>query len=382
MKQQLWVVNSSLLGIFLTVLALGHLLHHEAPMLRTKKIIPNLSPKKDSFTPVSLEHIYQNDIFGTFIALPPPPPAAPSQKFFATPVPEPRLPNIPPPPEQKKQEFVSPLGIALRGIIISSDEARNVAMIADETNKEGLYHIGEKIKDAQILKIARNRVVFLRANGQQETFFLRKEDNKLDQTLVENVKKSIRSVDSFNFNIDPDMFTQAVDSLGNFIEQLPLIGMAFFEGAPIGIRIGNIDKKNIGEALGLKSYDIIVAVNNLATSEPKNRLAAYDIISSARLGDSISVQIRRAQSDLFYTYHLTRLDQAMLSIRQGSDQSITSGQPLAGVAEKSAGRTFDRETTLRKFKKKHPNPQRQKTMTDMRKKLMDNLRTRTQRQRK
>ena len=375
MKQQLWIVNSSLLSIFIVVLSLTQLLHQEAPRLRMKKpIVSEPLKKKDAASLVNFESIYQNDIFGTFVAPMPPPILQPSQKNFTTPVPELRAPIIPQPPEQKRQEFVAPLNIALKGIIVSSDEMRNVAMIADETNKEGLYHVGEKIKDAQVIKIARNRVIFLRANGQQETFFLRKEDNKLDLATPEALKKTVKQIDSFTFDVDHQAFAKEIDSLGNFIERVPLVGMAFYEGAPVGIRVGKIGEQEIGSLLGLKQNDIIVAVNNLATAEPKNRLAIYDTLSSVRQGDSVNMQIRRAQSDLFYTYRFTRFDPA-------SQFDFAAGSTPTAISDQGMSRLQERETNLRKFKKRHPNPVRQKTMMDVRKKLMDNLRTRTQRQR-
>ena len=46
MKQQLWIVNSSLIGIFIMMFALAHLLHHDAPMVRTKKLTPSLPQKE------------------------------------------------------------------------------------------------------------------------------------------------------------------------------------------------------------------------------------------------------------------------------------------------------------------------------------------------
>ena len=156
-------------------------------------------------------------------------------------------------------------------------------MIADETNKEGMYHLGEKIKDAQIIKIANNRVVLLRANGQQEVFYLRKEDLVDEQSVTDKWKYIVKRVDDQTFDIDPVSFSKEVNTLGSFIEHTSVIGTAYAAGKPIGIRIGKLQPQDTGTFLGLMENDIITSINDMAVTNAQNRLSVFDTITKAPL---------------------------------------------------------------------------------------------------
>ena len=311
----------------------------------------------------------------------PPAPTQAIKQSLVTAMPELQPTQVTPMPEPKKQEFIDALNLTLKGIVISSDELKNVVMIADETQKESLYHLGDKIKDAQIIKIIRNRVVFLRANGQQELFFLRKEDNPLSIPFEERWKMTVKQVNPTTFEVDPEYFIKEVDSLGNFFDSLPLVGTAYQNGSPIGIRVGNLEKQDIGSMLGLHPYDIIVAINDVKTAQPKNRLDIYDAVTQAKIGDIINVKVKRGQQDVELGYKLSKLAQGKTMGTQPSQgqspEQATSGQPspqpppgMSGMQERAVAR--------RQFKARHPNPQRQETMMEIRKRLLDNLRNRLQ----
>lgn len=383
MKQQLWIVNSSLLGIFLVACILLKFFELRPPIRRPQKIsLPDFTKLKELTAPSVLEAIYKNDVFGSYVSQPTPyPPIAtfPTPQSLVTPAPELRQPNITPPPEAKKQEFIEPLSLSLKGIVISSDELRNVAMIADETQKESLYHLGEKIKDAQIIKITRNRVVFLRANGQQEIFFLRKEDNPFSVPFEERWKSIVKQINQTSYEIDPELFTKEVDSLGSLIDNLPIVGTAFQSGSPVGIRIGTIDKQDIGSQLGFQDFDIILAVNDLDTAEPKNRLLAYDQICDAKMGNIINVRVKRNQDDVTLTYKLTPLaSQGVVDPQSSSSDQVPKPQSTTPPPPGRMSNIQERATAARQFKANHPNPQRQETMMEIRKRLLDNLRARMQ----
>ncbi len=52
------------------------------------------------------------------------------------------------------------------------------------TNKESSYKVGDMIEDAQLIRIFSNKVILMRANGQQEVLYLREKDAKLDPTYA------------------------------------------------------------------------------------------------------------------------------------------------------------------------------------------------------
>ena len=67
MKHALWLVNSSLVLIFASVLGVLQLLHQDPPQWRTPKILTAHEPAQQPEAPkqnnASWEKIYQNDIF-------------------------------------------------------------------------------------------------------------------------------------------------------------------------------------------------------------------------------------------------------------------------------------------------------------------------------
>jgi len=377
MKQDLWLANSSLLLIFALVLIAQELLQQEVPSWKPPKaLLSSIEKKKEELTTPAQtwEKIYQDDIFGTYT-----PTEVKAEKVsLITPIPEPRTPILPPPPEPKKQEFIPQLSITLRGIIAGHDEARNVAMVSDETNKEGLYHLGEKIKDGQIVKIAHNRIVVLRANGQQEIFYLRKDELTKELEPAEKWKYIVKPLDAQSYVVDPFAFTKEVESLGAFIEQAGVVGTSFQSGKPLGIRIGKNDKSMVASSLGLMENDIIISVNDLDVADTKNRIKAYDSIVQSSLGSSIKVTIRRADKDVSLLYKLDKIDRP----RKSTFPGISMAAPLAQTPAQEPfklNRLQQREQTMRDFDRLHPtDQQRQQTIMDIRRRILENLQRRFQ----
>jgi type II secretion system protein C len=370
MKQQLWILNSSLLAIFTIALLVNHILKQEPPVLQIKSIeIEEVEKKKEPIV-INLEKIYKQDIFETFT----PEEVKPVKQTFVIPIPEPKPPAIAPPPEPKKQEFVSPLNVTIKGIVAFSNELKSVAMITDETGKESVYHIGDKIQDGQVLKIAQNKIVILRANGQQEVFYLRKEEEKLGKISENKWEYIVQKIDEQNFKVDPEEFTQEVSSLGELIEDLSLCS-AYQQGNIIGIRIGNVDPNEIGAAIGLQKNDIIVSINDLNTNDIKNRIDIYDSLLQKKKGDTIKVVLKRADQDVTLNYKLEKIKKATI-------QSFTStGEGETTTQELKMSREQEREKYLREFEKQHKAPKQNKVISDIRKRLLENMKTRARNRR-
>jgi type II secretion system protein C len=378
MKQDLWLANSSLVVVFLSALTLYNALEQEPlpfkPVVKIEQLAA-VEKKKEEPAPTATawEKIYQDDMFGTYIA----PDVKPTKQSLITPIPEPKPPVIPPPPEPKKQEFIPPLTITVRGIIAGSDENKNVAMIADETNKEGMYHLGERVKDAQIIKIAHNRVVLLRANGQQEVFYLRKEDLVDEQTVTEKWKYIVKRIDDQTFDVDPISFTKEVDTLGSFIERTAVIGTAYATGKPMGLRIGKLQAQDTGTFLGLMENDIITSINDMDVSSAQNRLSVYDTITKAPLGTNIKVGIKRAGADVFFTYRLAKIDRPRKTFLFGVNPAAQAQQPTQPETGLPMNRLQQREQTMRDFTAQHYDPDKHKSaMMEIRERILNGLRQR------
>lgn len=372
MTQGLWVVNSSILAIFIFALMVSSLLRIEPPKVRLKQIQLEALPQKKeppTFSIKSWEKIYQNDIFGTFEKSEA---TTVNKQSFITPIPEPKLTPVIPPPDIKKVELVAPLNISIKGIIIAAEELKSVAMIADETGKEGMYHIGEKIKDAEIIKIAQTRVIFLRANGQQETFYLRKDD--LNAPSNEKWTAIVKKIDDQTYQVDPTAFKEEISSLGNFIERASVIGTVYHEGNPIGIRIGKEPAGDVGEMLGLVENDIITSINNISTSDAKNRMQIYDTITAMQVGSTIQATLTRADKAVVLSYQLAKLEKPKKQSFFGG--TVEKGEKPPAEQALKMSRTQQREQTIREFSKQQPPTRNQQTLTDIRRRLLDNLHNR------
>jgi type II secretory pathway component PulC len=368
MTQGLWIVNSSLLIVFWIALFVNSTLKQTPPILRLKRVLVDEIKKKPEpivGTIKSWEKIYKSDVFGTFVQ----PEVSVVKQNFITPIPEPKTPIIIPPPEIKKNDFIAPLNLTVRGIVVSADETQSIAMITDEAGKESIYHLGENIKDAQVIKIAHNRIVLIRANGQHETFYLRKEDVPIEQKdkLVGIVKK----INDQNYEIDPDALKEEIESLGHFIEHAAIIGTTYTQGVPIGIRIGKLNADNIGTVIGLLEYDIITSINKINTSDAKERMKIYDIMRTMKIGDIINVELIRANKNITITYKLAKLEKPRKPI--GSLEKKPEGKP---GDELKMNATQQREQNIREFSKQHGNQRNRETLIDIRKRLLENLHTR------
>jgi type II secretory pathway component PulC len=368
MKLQLWVINSFLIFVLLIALLVSRVFVVEPPVIKIKAVLPE-DVKLVETKPVvekNWEKIYQNDVFGTYIEKVAPPPEKVS---LVTPIPDLPQAQVVVPPEPQQPAFIAPLNITLKGIIVTGNELNSAAMIADETNKERMYYLGDKIKDAQIIKISRNRVVVLRVNGQQESFNLIKDD--LFATSGDKWENIIKKVSDQYYKIDPHAFKLEVDSLGNFIERVGVLGTAYSQGKPVGVKIGDTTNRDVAPLLGLLQNDVITSINGVSVANVKDRMRLFDAISRMKLSDKITVAMLRAGNTVSIDYELAkfpRISKAMAALA-GKDLGKTGEDnfPMNSLQE--------REKNAREFAKRHGEDERdQRAVSDLRSRFLENLR--------
>lgn len=367
MKLQLWIVNSFLVLLFLLALIVSQLLEQRTPVVN---IVPvSFERKKMELKPVvatSWEKIYQGDVFGTYVK----PVVEITKPSLVTPIPEPSPAQIITPPEPKLPLFVTPLNIVLKGIIVTGDEQKSAAMIADESNKERMYYLGDKIKDAQIIKIARNRIVVLRANGQQESFYIIKDD-PFASSSADKWTNIIKKINDQQYKIDPNAFKVEVDSLGNFMERVGVLGTAYERGKPIGIKIGDVKDRDVATNLGLVQNDVITSINGIGVANVKERMRLYDAVSRMKVGDFVTVNMLRAGNEVSINYELAKFPRISRSLSAAAGQAPQK----IGPDDLPMNPLQERETRMREFAKLHGGDQRdQRAVSDMRSRFLENLR--------
>jgi len=366
-KQQLWVINSSLLIIFCLTLLLGVFLQQVPPPFRIKRPTIDEFEKPKPLSKASLESIFKNDLFGTFV----PVPHTAEPQSLITPIPQPRAVALPTPPPAAKPEFVPPLALSLKGIAFSLDEEKSIGMLTDETQKENIYHLGDPIKDALLLKIARNRITLLRSNGQHETIFLRKEDNPQPLPPSQQWSHVIKKTEENSFLIDITQFPKVFPTLGSFIQAFSLLTI-YRDGKPVGIKIGNnLSPNSLGTTMGLAKGDIIMSINKIKTANKKNRIAIYDKVIQMEKEDSLSIELERDQQSLTLTYKLTHIEKEL----KGFFPASQPDQPKQEAPPFKMSQLQAREERTRKFAQQHP-PKQQKAIEEIRQRLLENMRAR------
>lgn len=370
-REQLWIANSALVGLFFLLCGIHSLTQQEIPVFRARKRRAiNTEEQMPALVAVNVEKIYQNDLFGTYNA---PAEEGPTQKNLVTPIPEFSVKASSKPPKPKPAEFLSPLKITIKGIILSDEPSKSIAMVADQTNKEQVYHVGDKIQDAQIIKLTKNMMVALRDNGQQETFYLRK-PIKMTPGLS-SWEYAIKKIDDNLFHIDPIELTKELTSVGEVIEALDLSGV-YKNNQSQGVRVGSVDHHPLGEKLGLQHGDLVTKVNNIPALSTKDRIKIYDAIAALPMGERIHVSLTRDGSEQTISYLLARLERP-----SPFSNPVTTDAP-EGAAEDDElfklSKNAQRQQKRRRFEHVHrTHQQHDDAVSDMRKRLLGDMRDRS-----
>ena len=302
MRQPLWILNSIL--FILVVFVLFFIFFSQVTIEERTSIEPDLSKVGlvKEVSRINIEKIYEDDLFRTFIKKVPP---------IASSVRVPSLPPAPRPapvriPESPELKFLDPLDITLKGVVAIGDGTDSSAIISDnKTKREAVYQVGDKIEDAQLIRIFNSKVIFVRSNGQQEVFYLREQDAQNDPAFlnIDDWNGIVKKEAPNKYFLSPTMFASRIKGLAQFIDILGLTS-AYHKGKAIGCRIGDVTKDSLGYKLGLKTGDIILFVEDVAPTNTKNRLEIYNKLISLKEGDTIVVKLQRRRDTYTLKYKL------------------------------------------------------------------------------
>ncbi|MBI2353246.1 hypothetical protein HYV11_03345 [Candidatus Dependentiae bacterium] len=321
MRQPLWLINLSLLGILFISEFIFLLIQNAIP--RRFSLVPGevtIKEKKIAFD-VDIAKIYEtNDLFGTYV-----------DQTLTSPLKniDESIPPIPQPPAaipleipiEKPPIFIAPLAATLKGIIYLHDDSEESTAIIqlNDSKNEANYKVGEMILDAQILKIFPNRIIVVRSNGQQETLYLRPKDLEKDFQLEMHKNNNaliILTKDNKRY-VPIEAFLQQINSLGQFIDLLAL-RVVYQQGKIVGYRIGAIEKDSIGAQLGFEKNDLIKKIDSIVIDDLNSKIKAYDLIINKKVGDEIIVEIDRNTKQLSLTFVLSQSNGLQKAIAQGS----------------------------------------------------------------
>lgn len=363
MKQQLWQLNSALLVLLTVLLIFNFFLLRKQPTTLGRIVHPKdiFGEEGKKIIPEDIELIYAKDLFDTYRA----PEEVAMPLALISPIPEPTIPTTMPAPEIKKPQLLPPLALTLKGVLFSANTAQSVALLEDETSKELSYYNGDSVKDGQIIKISKERVTILRANGQHETLLLKKDELTLKKDI--NGWGHVLQKDNTTTLVDPYQLTKAIPSLGHTFDNLSL-ATAFQHGKPVGVQVGSVPANSIYNELGLKKGDIITAINTIPLENTKDRFKAYQQIRNAKINDSITISLSRDATPMTMEYTLAHLEPIPLLPPFG-----TLPQQHSGLF--SMNKQQQRTQNQRVFNKEHQ-IDREQTIENMRKRIFENMRKR------
>lgn len=320
MRYPLWLLNSILFILMVSSFLFIAFSREQLP--EREDIEPKISaaPRKEGISTINIKQIYENDFFGTYKKE-----VAPvEEKKFVVPLPEPPTRVEAVIPEEPKPQFLEPLPLTLKGIIAVSDGTKNEAIIEENnTKREASYKIGDKFEDAQLIRIFKNKVIFVRSNGQQEVFYLRQRDAKTDPTflVVSDWNGVVRKVAPNNYSIYLEAFLERVKNLAQFIE---IMGMttAYSKGQSVGCRVGTTETNSLAQELGMRSGDVILTVNSIPATDTAHRAQIFKDITSLGLDSLITVRLMRDGQT--YTLRYKLADFSVIKKPAGPNQPVTA----------------------------------------------------------
>jgi len=319
MRYPLWILNSVLFALVICAALFIVFSREELPEREEIETEAVATPIKGGAPTINLKQIYENDLFGTYRKTVTPI----KEPQYVIPLPEPpkRVPvSI---PKEVEPKFLDPLQITLKGIMSVSDGSKNKAIIADnKTTREAIYKVGDKVEDAQLVRIFKNKIVFVRSSGQQEVLYLRQEDAKADPTylIISDWKGVVRKVAKNHYHIFLSEFKKRVKNLAQFIDILSLT-TAYKQGASLGCRIGSTEEGSLAKELGLVDGDIVLTINGLPATDTSSRLEIYKVATNLKKGDNLIVRLQR--KNRIYTLRYTMADFAMIRKLSGPGQPVT-----------------------------------------------------------
>ncbi len=320
MRYPLWLLNSTLFILMISSFLFIAFSREQLP--EREDIEPKISaaPRKEGVSTINLKQIYENDFFGTYKQE-----VAPvEEKKFIVPLPEPPTRVEPVIPEEPKPQFLEPLPLTLKGIISVSDGAKNEAIIEENnTKREASYKVGDKFEDAQLIRIFKNKIIFVRSNGQQEVFYLRQRDAKSDPTflVISDWNGVVRKIAPNNYSIYLEAFLERIKNLAQFIEVMSMT-TAYNKGQSIGCRVGTTESGSLAQELGMKSGDVILTVNGIPAIDTENRTKIFKDLTSLEIGSVITVRLMRDGQTYTLRYNLA--DFSVIKKPAGPNQPVTT----------------------------------------------------------
>jgi general secretion pathway protein C len=195
------------------------------------------------------------------------------------------------------------LGLELVGTVVADNPQWSRAIIDNhKTREQEAYREGDRAGEVRIKKILRNNVVITTADGDELLTVEIKETAKGSTSGVAAQNLGSQSASAaegsgsgrvptriLSLNLKRDEVAAAVADIDGFIKQLTIT--PYNSGDQVsGFMIGSITPQNILRKMGLRSRDVITAINDEAITGPEQ---AADFFERLSRGGEVTINFQR-----------------------------------------------------------------------------------------
>lgn len=193
------------------------------------------------------------------------------------------------------------LNLTLLGTVAAERITEGLAIIADDAGVQGFYGGGDELPGGAVLReIYADRVVLERA-GIRESLKLERNEAAVSSNSrgrpVGPTSTPVVQTGRLNTGVTPNVDWEAVRSnqvldpvrlrqLGQQIRAQPFME----NGQPVGVRLMATQNSTVLSRLGLRSSDIVIAVNDIPLNDPSRQ---FELMSLLNNQSTFNVRVRR-----------------------------------------------------------------------------------------
>ncbi len=198
------------------------------------------------------------------------------------------------------------LKLALLGTVTGTRETAVAVIEETDKRKQGLYRVGDSVKDAILKVILRGKVV-LRVGDKDEILTMeesssRRASSPEPQRAVTSSRTSTRTRPRVSTRtIRRSDIQESISDINSLLSQAQVRSHTSEDGSPGGLSINNIKAGSIYAKMGLRNGDVVQGVGGNPITSPDDILSLYEELKS---GSSLSIQIMRNGREYTLNYRL------------------------------------------------------------------------------
>jgi general secretion pathway protein C len=218
---------------------------------------------------------------------------------------EPAAPAPAPPPP------AAPLNVKLWGVAVHDGKSSYCVIEDLQTRLQGLYRLGDVVKDGATVKEVAWDHCTLTRNGQDEVLELAPSPAGGPPTQLASIARpqvqsatiishNIKQLTEGQFLIDRSEVDQALDNMSQLFTQIRAV--PHFEGGrSVGFRLFAIRPGSLFDKIGLRNGDIIKAINGIELNDPGRALT---MLNELREESNLSVELVRNRQPQTLSYQI------------------------------------------------------------------------------